>query len=257
MPRTTTQVDLAVGRLEKLIGSSRRSGELRLPRETELSEQLGISRNTLREALARLAGRGLIDRQRRLGTFIVPDGTDAAAEAPQRLLYPIDEIVTLPDFFDGTGSSYGIRSVAVETETASRAVREALTLEQGASVFRVRRVFAQGDVGAAVGEHVLATTVNGRTIHLDSLADGISTFLKDVENIDVSVVRHTVTAIGADAATARDLRIPMSSPVLVISADLCAQENGIETVVAIGRLLLNPTVLSVSATARAPETSAI
>lgn len=248
---TPTQVDLATARLEALIEDYRRTGESRLPREIDLSQQLGISRNTLREALARLAARGVIERRRRHGT-VITDGAPVGERREDRPLeYPIDDIVSLPALFGASGSGYSIRSVAVETEMATPSDADLLHVEPGTPVYRVRRVFSHAGGNAAVGEHVLPTVLHGHGIHIEALTDGISTFLNEVEHISVDVVRHRATAIAADASTARDLQLPIGSPVLEISAELCTRDGDQLRIVAVGRLLFNPAKVTASATGHA------
>lgn len=56
--------------LEHEIASGRWAPGTRLPSEPDLCEQYGLSRTTVRQALARLEQRGLIDRLRGQGTFV-------------------------------------------------------------------------------------------------------------------------------------------------------------------------------------------
>jgi GntR family transcriptional regulator len=56
--------------LEQEIASGRWEPGARLPSEPELCEHYGLSRTTIRQALARLEQRGLIDRRKGQGTFV-------------------------------------------------------------------------------------------------------------------------------------------------------------------------------------------
>jgi GntR family transcriptional regulator len=49
------------------------SGDLRLPTEAELAKSYGVSLLTLRQAMDFLARKGLVDRKRKLGTFVLRD----------------------------------------------------------------------------------------------------------------------------------------------------------------------------------------
>ncbi len=73
--------DVVVARLEAKIGS----GELRdgsfLPAERELMNEFGISRTVAREAVARLAGRGLVEARPRFRPVVRRPGYDAALSA--------------------------------------------------------------------------------------------------------------------------------------------------------------------------------
>lgn len=60
--------------LRKLIESEEYKNGKLLPNEIELSEQLNISRNTLRQAISKLVFEGLLDRKKGVGTKVVRKG---------------------------------------------------------------------------------------------------------------------------------------------------------------------------------------
>jgi len=61
-----------VGRLRDYIDKVAKSGDLRLPPEPKLGDELGVSRGRLRTILKRLEGEGLIWRHVGKGTFVGP-----------------------------------------------------------------------------------------------------------------------------------------------------------------------------------------
>ena len=69
VPRRSS-VDKVVERIRDVITEQKLIAGERLPGELELVEQLQVSRQVLREALARLQGLGLIEIQRGNGTFV-------------------------------------------------------------------------------------------------------------------------------------------------------------------------------------------
>lgn len=69
-PRTTSQTQIAAQSIIEGISSGFYAPGEKL-QEVSLSEKLGVSRNTLREAFALVAGRGLIERIPNRGVFIV------------------------------------------------------------------------------------------------------------------------------------------------------------------------------------------
>ena len=70
------QGEVAYRQIEEAIVQSIREGALkegdRLPSETSLAEDLGLSRMTVNKAFTRLAQRGLITRVRGKGSFVTP-----------------------------------------------------------------------------------------------------------------------------------------------------------------------------------------
>ena len=59
--------------LRTRVNALRAQGEHRLPSEPALAAELGVSRDTVRQALSQLAGERLVDRQPGRGTFIRPE----------------------------------------------------------------------------------------------------------------------------------------------------------------------------------------
>jgi GntR family transcriptional repressor for pyruvate dehydrogenase complex len=78
--------DQAFQQILALIFEGRLSPGARLPGERELTETLGLSRTTLRDALNRLEARGYIDRRSKSGSFV-------CTSLPQPFREPIEEIV--------------------------------------------------------------------------------------------------------------------------------------------------------------------
>ncbi len=60
--------------LRKLIGQSAYKKGKPLPKEVELANRFGVSRNTIRQATNKLENEGLISRKKGVGTFVTPHG---------------------------------------------------------------------------------------------------------------------------------------------------------------------------------------
>ena len=78
--------DEALRRIVGLIFEGRLSPGTRLPAERELSEQLGVSRTTLRDAMSRLRARGYIESRSKSGNYV-------CTAIPQAISDPIEEVV--------------------------------------------------------------------------------------------------------------------------------------------------------------------
>lgn len=247
------QVARATDLLAALIERYRSAGQNRLPTELELSAELGVSRNTLREALARLELNGLVTRKPRAGTIITPAAKPASdPQATPALRYPIDSIISIPEFFSAANQEFTISSVSVREQRASAAEADAFQMDGPFDVYRVRRQYSMNGRGVAVGEHIIPKVLRGHGIHIEALTDGVSNFLSDIEHVPVEVVEHVVTARLADYALATELGVAVGVPLLDVSASLKTKEADGFLVVAVGRLLFDPTVIALQATGRAP-----
>lgn len=105
----------------------------RIPSESELSEELGVSRATIRTTLAKLATSGLIIRKQGDGTYV--NGRVKEISAHTGSLWDLVRLI------ESNGYQASIRSLAVEKRAASD--REALILgvEIGEDLLVLRRLF--------------------------------------------------------------------------------------------------------------------
>ncbi|NCT91404.1 FadR family transcriptional regulator [Cellulomonas sp. APG4] len=73
MTRRTNLIDLAVGRLRQQITSGAWPVGTRIPAEPELTELIGVGRNTVREAVQSLVHAGMLERRQGSGTYVLSD----------------------------------------------------------------------------------------------------------------------------------------------------------------------------------------
>ncbi|WP_182111664.1 MULTISPECIES: FadR/GntR family transcriptional regulator [unclassified Actinotalea] len=71
MTRRTNLIDLAVGRLRQQITSGTWEVGSRIPAEPELTELIGVGRNTVREAVQSLVHAGMLERRQGSGTYVL------------------------------------------------------------------------------------------------------------------------------------------------------------------------------------------
>lgn len=134
----------------------------RLPPEQDLARMLGVSRGTLRAALERLEGSGLIVRRRGSGTFVgelpVPGAFDAGLER----LEPYSALALRQ------GLELGARDVRISREPVNdRTVATALGLEPGTYVRTVARTMtANGSPVAWMLDTIAPTAVSPDDAHL-------------------------------------------------------------------------------------------
>jgi GntR family transcriptional regulator len=121
-------------RIEDLLLQGRYKAGDRIPPETELVEALGVSRVTVRAGLARLVERGLIERRRGSGTFLVrPPGGARLQSGLERLESYTVQAERLGLILDSR--DLGIEAVRAETNEAA-----ALEVPEGSPLVKVSRV---------------------------------------------------------------------------------------------------------------------
>ncbi|MDX2218072.1 MAG: phosphonate metabolism transcriptional regulator PhnF [Burkholderiales bacterium] len=126
--------DIAAGRL---------AAGVRLPGEHALAGRFGVNRHTVRQALAALAAKGLVQVRQGLGTFV----TDLAVD------YVLGRRTRFSENLSAAGLRGRHRFVSSEVIKASKGVAAALDLRPGASVLRVLAVGEANDRPITLGEH--------------------------------------------------------------------------------------------------------
>lgn len=120
--------------VEQHLGQRVQSGEWqpgqKIPTEEQMCAAYGVSRVTMRQALARLVDRGLLVRERGRGTFV----RDAALTAAAR------GVTSFTTELAALGLEAGARVLAVEVVPADAETVDALGLGHDAEVVRVHRV---------------------------------------------------------------------------------------------------------------------
>lgn len=105
----------------------------RLPSESELAAELGVSRASVRSALARLAAEGMVLRKQGDGTYV-----NARLENLPTTLDGLWNFLRLIEF---SGRAPSIRVLSRTVRPATESEVEALALEEEEPVFFLQRVF--------------------------------------------------------------------------------------------------------------------
>jgi GntR family transcriptional regulator len=103
----------------------------RLPPERDLADSLSVSRMTVRQALASLAARGLVERGVGRGTFV----RDAA-----KVVHDLSRVAGFTEEVERQGLEVGARILEAAECPAPEHVADALGLEPGEPVVRLERV---------------------------------------------------------------------------------------------------------------------
>jgi GntR family transcriptional regulator len=138
-PRTL--VEEVTANLRRAIQTGALSLERELPAEPVLARQLGVSRGTLRAAIANLEHDGLLARHQGVGTFVVSH--------TKRLRNVLNRNYGITDLVRDIGGTPGTRDLAVSTVAAEKDIAEKLGIEVGEAVVIVRRVRTADDVPVA------------------------------------------------------------------------------------------------------------
>ncbi len=107
--------------------------EGRIPSETDLANQLGVSRTTIRDALSRLELEGTIFRKQGAGTFV----NEASLQIHTRL----EEIWLYETMLEAHGYTPSNRIISVEEQPVELTTASQLNLSPSDNVIQVKKLF--------------------------------------------------------------------------------------------------------------------
>lgn len=176
----------------------------RIPFEHELMAQYGCSRMTVNRALEPLAESGLIERRRKVGTFVarprihsvVLDVPDIAAEVTSR------------------GEAYGYELLSRKARAATRHELQALDLSAGADVLVLRCLHRAGDRPFALEERLINLDSVPEAVLVDFSAMPPNSWL--LAHVAWTEAEHRISAVNVPRQAAATLRIEPTMACLVV-----------------------------------------
>ena len=176
----------------------------RLENEVELADRLGVSRPTMRKAIAYLVERGMLVRRRGVGTQIVHP----------KVRRPV-ELTSLWDDLAKTGRTPRTEVRSLEVGTAPDAVAAILGLSPGQEVTTIERIRYAGDEALAIMHNVVPVDVV--RLDLDLLAQrGLYELLRAAGHMP-RIASQVVGAKAASAVEARLLGETRGAPMLTMT----------------------------------------
>jgi len=173
-----------------------------LPNEVDMAKQLGISRNTLRQATNKLVYEGLILRKKGVGTIVT---------------HPVDSKAQNWMSFSQEMKSKGISVVNYDISLSwiqpNSEVKQFLGIPDGISVLKMERLRGgvDGPFVFFISYFHPRTELTGKEDFSRPLYD----ILKEDHSIYVSISKEEITARAADPKLAKKLNLESGEPILV------------------------------------------
>ncbi len=189
---------------ERIESSAIGLGE-RLPSERELAEGFGVSRTTVRQALASLEARGLLERGVGRGTFV----------RRAKIEHDLMRVAGFSEVVARQGLEPGARVTSIDQCLAPAAVARALGLDEGALVVRVERVRLGGGVPLALEDSWIPTDrFPGFASH--DLSGSLYTLMRDEYGLEPVHAVERLEPVAARRHEARALDIAERAPLMLV-----------------------------------------
>lgn len=194
-----------------------------LPTEPQLMAHFGVSRTTIRKAVALLRDDGYVDAKQGRGTeVVVPDRQENSSYPFTSLLGRTtveSRIVAGPD------AALVAQAATIETVPAPAHVAAALGLPPETSVHRVQRLKIVDDRPAAhIASYLAAAQFPGLAEHSGHI-HYLYRFLSETYGVRFARSQSRLTAVAADFIESRVLDVPVGTP-LVLHARVTESPDG-------------------------------
>lgn len=168
----------------------------RIPTESELSNRYSCARMTVNKALSSLARSGLIERRRKLGTFVA---------MPQRQSVVL-EIRDIKEEVVASGSTYRYQLLSRSLGRALAAEAERLGVTKGAPILRLKALHFAGDTPFALEDRLINLAEVGRAAGEPFTQISGGAWL--IAHVPWTEAEHRMSAAPASNAEADKLQIP-------------------------------------------------
>ncbi|MFT2795132.1 GntR family transcriptional regulator [Serratia sp. N21D137] len=181
-----------------------------LPSERHFTERLGISRITVRKALACLEQDGIIGRSRGYGTFI------QNTVAQPKLAYSLADVKGFSREVMLQGRKPDTMWISREQIPADSALAEKLSLAEHTPVYKLKRIhfIDQRPMSVAVSYVVAEAIAN-----VDDIGVSLYDYFR-LNNVELGSLRSQVSAAMSDGETLQALQLKEPMPLLIIKQTL-------------------------------------
>lgn len=202
--------------LEGLILSGELSPGDRIPFEHELTERYGCSRMTVSKAISELAGRGLVTRRRRAGTFVAQPKAHAAVLAIPDLRAEVIE----------RGQAYGY--VLLERIEREPDGEDEVELASGGFLLDLTCLHSADGAPLALEHRLIALGAAPQAIDVDFHTVPPGSWLLD--SAPWTEAENRISAIAADARAARLLELKPGAACLCVERRTWRDGQGVTRV---------------------------
>jgi GntR family transcriptional regulator len=174
-----------------------------LPSEAQLCEEFGISRGTVRAALATLRNGGLIGG----GQGRPPVVRDTT------LSQPFENLLSFTSWAERAGRVPGQRTIEIARRGASDVAAAALEIRPGDPVVEYLRIRTLDGEAVMLERSTWILEVGRLLFDFDLDSGSVYRHLQG-SGVDLATARHTMDAIGADATDAAAIAVAEGTPLL-------------------------------------------
>jgi len=171
----------------------------RIPPETELANDLGVSRTTVRDALSRLEHEGTIYRRQGSGTFVNQQGLQIKSR--------LEEIWSYEQVLEDHGYVPSIRVLAESETEADVETADALGIDEGDAVLFIEKLFLEDEDPVILTLNHIPSRILTDTEYADDEATPVYEFLEHHCSRTLSYYLSEIIPVSLDKDVAAKLGV--------------------------------------------------
>ncbi len=203
--------------IAELILSGKLAPDARIQSERDISDDLGVSRMTVRRAITELVNEGLLERKHGSGTYV----------AKPKITYESPELANYTLAMQRRNISVASQLLEFGEVVASRRLAESLQIQIGNPIYRVAILRFANRVPVILERVFISCARCPGLEEWDLEKSSIQDLLTDAYHIELGRISQTVEAVVAVDTVAQQLRVEQGFPLLMLSRVMF--EKGHET----------------------------
>jgi GntR family transcriptional regulator len=198
-----------------LILTGKLTPETKIQSEREFSEDLGVSRMTVRKALTELVNEGLLERKHGSGTYV----------AKPKITYDAGEMVNYVQAMQRRNIATASQLLEFSEMVASRRLAEILKIEIGNPIYRVSLLRFANRVPVILERGFFPCIRFPKLEDWDLEKSSTLDLLTSVYQIKPGLISQTVEAVAAAETVAQQLRVEEGFPLIMLSRIIFSNET--------------------------------
>ncbi len=200
-----TRLNQVIALIRNYIAQRRLERGDRLPSEAAMARELGVSRNTLREAYITLESEGFILRRHGIGTFVAQ---------PARIKDSLNAFASFRQIIKAAGYTPRFQTLAAADITPPPEVCETFSIPSTGVLFYLERVVFAGRQPAIYLNDYFAPTIRQTDADWNEFDGNLVQFLHTVLGLPLHQMHTRIRAVALAGEAARILRLPENTPAM-------------------------------------------
>lgn len=187
-----------------------------LPSEAAIAKELGVSRNTLREAYISLENEGIIVRRHGIGTFV--------ANSPV-IRDSLNEFSPFAQIIQDVGYTPNFKTLSMEFISAEPDVYELFGTPSSDKIRSIKRLVLAGQKPVIYVDDYIAPAVEAVALDWDAFDGNMVRFLAASLDTPLHQIQSSISAAVLDSNTSQYLDLPQGTPILSVRSTIFTVDN--------------------------------